>query len=45
MSEAIKVNHVSHSFKEKNILSGVNLEIKKGRFLDFLDHREQERQP
>ncbi len=31
MQKAIKIKNVSHSFKDKVVLSGVNLEIKKGK--------------
>lgn len=30
MQSAIKINNISHSFKEKKVLKGIDLEIKKG---------------
>ena len=36
MQKAIKVNNVSHSFKEKAVLRGINLEINKGEIFGLL---------
>lgn len=36
MLNAIKINNVSHSFKEKAVLRGINLEIKKGEIFGLL---------
>lgn len=36
MQKAIKINNVSHSFKDKVVLSGINLEIKKGEIFGLL---------
>ncbi len=36
MQNAIKINNVSHSFKGKEVLRGINLEIKKGEIFGLL---------
>ena len=36
MQRAIKINNVSHSFKENVVLRGINLEIKKGEIFGLL---------
>lgn len=36
MQSAIKINNISHSFKEKKVLKGIDLEIKKGEIFGLL---------
>ncbi len=36
MQKAITINNVSHSFKEKKVLKGINLEIKRGEIFGML---------
>lgn len=36
MQSAIKINNISHSFKEKKVLKGIDLEIKKGEVFGLL---------